>query len=64
MAAGRRAGLWPNPDAQDIAHYRDAVSWIKGPDSGHRVNDTRFWADVPAVRPEPVPERGLTRRGP
>ena len=67
MAAGRRAGVWPNPDAQDIAHYRDAVSWIRDridADGANLGNDTRFWADVPALRPEPVPERGLTRRGP
>ncbi|MFE7672628.1 carbohydrate-binding domain-containing protein [Streptomyces albidoflavus] len=52
--AGHRNGAsgLENPDTQDIAHYRDAVYWIRDQidaNGSNLGNDTRFWVDVPAI---------------
>lgn len=52
--AGHRNGSsgLAEPDTADIANYRNAILWIKeqiDADARHRIDDTRFWVDVPAI---------------
>jgi hypothetical protein len=50
--AGHRNGQsgLSNPNTTDINNYKNGVYWIQSQiDSGHQTDDTRFWANIPAI---------------